>query len=159
MLVGIVGEILIKYHSFGNNDLVKKLEKALSELRKIRTEETASLSPELFTDESTALNPQDMRQNPTGEALLSKINEDIRGVLYGVDVFRMMVLCLDYYNCLYKKRGDEEKLYSEISSLAERMSEYTYGIVYLDYEPDTQLKDALTRSQLKTLYYKITANR
>ncbi len=140
-------------------ETVKKLEKALRELRKIRTEETESLSPELFTDESTALNHHDMRKKPEGEALLSKINEDIRGVLYGVDVFRMMVLCLDYYNCLYEKRDDEEKLYSEISSLAERMSEYTYGIVYLDYEPDTQLKDALTRSQLKTLYYKITANR
>lgn len=30
--VGIVGEILIKYHSFGNNDLVKKLEKEGAEV-------------------------------------------------------------------------------------------------------------------------------
>ena len=71
----------------------------------------------------------------------------------------IIVYCLDYYYSLYEKRGDDGELYDKISLLAERMNEYTYGIVYLDYIADTELRDTLQRSQLKTLYYKITANR
>lgn len=160
-----VNEPLYRESHLGENavesgyETVRILTDVLCVFREIKAEETASLTPQTFADEGRALNPAEQRKKLAWSTLIDKMNEDIRGIKYTIDIFEMMTLCIDYYNSLYEKRGDDGELYERISQLAEKMNEYTYGIVYLDYFADTELRDTLQRSQLKTLYYKITANR
>jgi hypothetical protein len=70
-----------------------------------------------------------------------------------------MALCLDYYNSLYEKRGDDAAIYEKIRVLGEKMTEYTYGVSYAAHVPERELRDALKRSQLNKLYYNILGNR
>ena len=160
-----VEETFFKESHLGDNavksgyETVEKLKKALSAFRSIKNEEIKSLDSAIFANETRALNPADQRKKMEGTAFITRLEEDIRGIIYGIDIFEMMTLCLDYYNSLYEKRGDDASIYEKISSLAEKMSEYNYGVVYLDYIADTELRDTLTRSQLRNLYYKISANR
>ena len=139
-------------------EMVEKLSEALSTLRTIKKDALKTLDPEIFTEDGLALNPIEQQKRRAGSQLLNKVNEDIRGVKYGLDVFRLMVLCLDYYEALYEQRADAESLVQKIAELGDAMSEYTVGINYAAYTPDTEIRDALLRSQLKNLYYKIIAN-
>jgi hypothetical protein len=146
---------------FNTRGLIKEAERHELSIYKKLTGDTgaASLTPEIFADEGRALNPAEQRKKLSWSKLIDKLNDDIRGIKYTIDIYEMMTLCVDYYNSLYEKRGDDDEIYERIALLAEKMNEYTYGVVYLDYIADTELRDTLQRSQLKTLYYKITANR
>ena len=139
-------------------ETVAKLREALSILRAIKKEELTNLDPAIFAEDGRALNPIEQEKKRMGSQLLNKVNEDIRGVKYGLDVFRLMVLCLDYYEALYEQRPEAKKLLREIVVLGDAMNEYTVGVSYAAYTPDTEVRDALKRSQLKNLYYKIIAN-
>ncbi len=155
------------YHEshLGNNavksgyETVNMLKEVLGIFLNIKKEETGAIRPEIFDNGRLARNPEEQRKNRAGIVLIDKLSDDIRGIRYGIDVFEMMTMCLDYYNSLYEKRGDDGELYDRISLLAEKMSEYIYGIEYRAYNADTAFRDALERSQLKELYYKITAYR
>lgn len=137
---------------------VFKLRKALKLLRDIKYEELSVITPDTFAGGSGALNPGQQKKVPLGTPILNRINEDIRGVLYGADVYELMVLCHDYYNALYEGRADAKELYNKIKELGDRMSEYTFGINFEMYTPDSELRTALKHSQLTNLYYKIIAN-
>lgn len=139
-------------------DSVNKLKEALAILKNIKAEELCSITPDMFDGGSGALNPGQQKKIVLGTPILNRINEDIRGVLYGADVYELMVLCLDYYDSLYEDRDDAKELYERIKSLGDRMSEYTFGINFEMYTPDSELRTALKHSQLTNLYYKIIAN-
>ncbi len=143
---------------FHGYDSVYKLKKALKELRDIKYEELSTITPDMFDDGSGALNPGQQKKIALGTPILNRINEDIRGLKYGVDVFELMVLCLDYYYALYEGRQDADELYARIKELGDTMNEYTFGVNFEMYTPDSELRTALTHSQLTNLYYKIIAN-
>ena len=89
-------------------------------------------------------------------AFLDKLNEDIRGLSYGVDVYSLMTLFIEYYECLLSGK-DGSAILSKIKPLGLKMSEYTYSVVFKAYEAEFELRDALKRSQLKELYYRCIA--
>lgn len=105
----------------------------------------------------TAKNPHDVAKMLQTPPIIARLSEDIRGLIYGADVFGFMALCIDYYDSLYEGR-DTRALYEKIKSLGEKMSEYTYGVSYAAHVPERELRDALKRSQLNKLYYNIVAN-
>ena len=129
---------------------------ALEELRAVRNEVIFSQSD---AEMATAKNPHDVAKMLKTPPIIERLSEDIRGLIYGADVFGFMALCLDYYNSLYENRGDDGTLYEKIKLLGEKMTEYTYGVSYAAHIPERELRDALKRSQLNKLYYNILGNR
>ena len=137
--------------SYGISECLKE---ALAEMREIRSEVILSSSD---ADLMTAKNPHDVAKMLQTPPIIARLSEDIRGLIYGADVFGFMALCIDYYDSLYEGR-DTRALYEKIKSLGEKMSEYTYGVSYAAHVPERELRDALKRSQLNKLYYNIVAN-
>ena len=140
-------------------DSVAKLKTALTMLREIKSDALLNVRPEMIGVGGGAVNPEQQKKTMQGLPFFDKINEDIRGVLYGADMYELLVLCLDYYNSLYEQREDAEQLFLKIKSLGDRMSEYTFGVDFAAYKPEIELRTALKHSQLVNLYYKIIANR
>jgi hypothetical protein len=140
-------------YEYSNN-----FKKALAVLRKVRTEALSDIGDFVSLNQGRAVNPEEQKKMLSGIPLLNKLNEDIRGAIYGRDVYLLMALCLDYYNSLYEKRDDSERIYEKIVALGNKMSEYTFGISFEAYTPDSELKTALKRSQLIGLYYRIVAS-
>ncbi len=134
----------------------KALSESLSEFRKIRDDVIFSASDDAL---KTAKNPHDVAKMLKTPPIIERLSEDIRGLIYGADVFGLMALCLDYYDSLYERRGDDGELYEKIKALGEKMSEYTYGVSYAAHTPERDLRDALKRSQLNKLYYNILGGR
>ena len=133
----------------------KALRNAVTELREMREDAILSANGDML---KTAKNPHDVAKMLETPPIIARLSEDIRGLIYGADVFGFMALCLDYYDSLYEKRGDSKELYEKIKVLGEKMSEYTFGVSYAAHEPERELRDALKRSQLNKLYYNILAN-
>ena len=107
---------------------------------------------------ATAKNPHDVAKMLATPPIIARLSEDIRGLIYGADVFGFMGLCLDYYDALYEDR-DSAELYEKIKALGEKMTEYTYGVSYAAHIPERELRDALKRCQLNKLYYNVLGNR
>ena len=70
-----------------------------------------------------------------------------------------MTLMAEYYEALYKKSADSDEIFEKIKALGETMSEYTYSVVFQSYAPEFEVRDALKRTQLKQLYYRIIASK
>ena len=137
---------------------VELLNEALTKMRDIKKKEYKNLSYEDFAVTAAALNPVEASKRLLGSQLLNKLNEDIRGIKYGLDIFYLTTLMVDYYNALYKDNDKKsEELYEKIYKLGDEMSEYTYSVVFNSYQPEFQLRDVLQRAQLKQLYYRIIA--
>ena len=102
-----------------------------------------------------AVNPSDVMAYLARDPFIMRINEDVRGAKYASDVFRLTALMLDYYESLYEERSDSEDLLKEITIQGEKMSEYTFGVSYAAHLPEIEVRDALMRSQLSGLYYRI----
>jgi len=134
------------------------LEETLGKMKEIKKKVLQNLSYDDFLVTAAALNPVEASKRLSGSQLLDKLNEDIRGIKYGLDVFYLMTLMVDYYNALYEddnKKSDE--LYEKIYELGDKMCEYTYSVVFNSYSPEFELRDALKRTQLKQLYYRIVS--
>ncbi|MBE6688580.1 MAG: DUF4838 domain-containing protein [Ruminococcaceae bacterium] len=134
------------------------LEKALDGLGRIKKKELSKLSTDMFDGIANAVNPIELRKLMAGPQVISKLDEDIRGLIYGRDVYEFMLLCVEYYNALRDDKNTDA-LFERMAVLADKLSGYTVGAIPEAYEPGVVLPDAFKRSQLKTLYYKIVANR
>ncbi len=136
---------------------VRLLEESLEGLRAIRERALGDISAEALSDIENAINPIEMLKKKNKVKFFDKLNDDIRGVKYGIDVFKLTALFADYYDSLLENRDDSEALFAKIKLLAEEMSEYTFSVCFRAYEPDFDVRDALKRSQLKDLYYRCIA--
>ncbi len=134
---------------------VSLLNEALEALREIKRKELSEISYETFKADGGALNPVEQAKKLSGSQLLNKLNEDIRGVKYGKDAFYLMTLFADYYNALYNDADNSDELFEKIKILGDEMCEYTYSVVFNSYSPEFELRDALKRTQLKQLYYRV----
>jgi len=130
------------------------LKDAANELREIRLMAVSDMANEKM---GKAFNPHDVAKSLALPPIIETLNEDVRGLIYGADVFGFMALMIDYHDSLLEGRNTD-LLYEKIKSLGEKMSEYTYGINYAAHTPERELRSALVRSQLSKLYYNIIAN-
>lgn len=109
-----------------------------------------------------SVNPNDLnsRRFATRPAEALRVDEDLRGARYGLDVLRLTALVVAYHEA--SRRSDQEqadKLWPRIQRLARHMRSY-YAMVSPDFRrPVYTSKDALTRSQLSSVVYKIQALR
>ncbi len=155
-----VGELECDSHLRGKAakcgyETVRLLTEALDGLRDIRERAISDMSSQTVWIIETAVNPAEMLKiTRKNNKFFDKINDDIRGVKYGLDVFTLMTLFVDYRDSLVEKRDDSDELIEKIKVLGEKMSEYTFSVCFNAYEPDFQIRDALVRSQLKDLYYR-----
>lgn len=139
---------------------VKLLEEALELMRGIRKDELENISNYTFNETNTlAVNPEQERRMQTPTVLLDKICEDIRGILYGIDMMKFMALFVEYYEELYNRNFEKaKKTFEKLEAQGTKMSEDTNGISFMEY-PDFEVRDVLKRSRLKNLYYKCLANK
>ncbi len=136
---------------------VSLLEEALLKIKAVKKKVLEEIPYDNFAVTSSARNPGEAAKNLIGSQLLNKLNEDIRGIKYGLDAFLLTTLIADYHDALYTGDKRANELYEKIYELGDKMSEYTYSVVFNSYQPEFELRDALKRTQLKQLYYRIVA--
>ena len=134
-------------------ETVRLLDEAIGELRQIREKEISSMAGHQFLGK-VAENPMDEWNAKSQTALIDKLCEDIRGLLYGKDMMELLTMFVDYYYRMYQdKTEDIDELIKKIEALGRKMSEDTHGICFLNYHPDFEVQSVLRRSGLKDLYY------
>ena len=103
---------------------------------------------------SHAVNPQELYSSGNNP-VIQHINEDLRSLLYGRSERKLMVLFLKYYDALLYGQSSDD-IWNEIEHLAEDMSMRYMPIRYVNSMDNIELccDDILSRSQLKTLYYR-----
>lgn len=131
--------------------------KAAMILREVRIAEESSLIPEA-SGGLVAVNPAQQSKYRRDNKLLKRLNEDIRGLLYGSDCFRLLALFVDYYDKL-RNNENTDALWTEIYELANRMNEYTFAIKFEHPKTEIECPDALERAQLKAVFYRALAAR
>lgn len=133
------------------------LDEALRDLREIRRRAEAAYRGG-NGGVTAAVNPAELRRRGEEEKLLLRLSEDIRGVRYGADTWRIVALFTDYYERLYRGE-DTEELWNKIDTLANAMEEYLYCLTYDDPKPGIITRSALDRAQVQKLYYRCLAAR
>ena len=140
---------------------VRQHRQAVSLMRKSAIAFDLELKPQAAAA-AHSVNPAVLNSSRFGtrpaEAL--RVDEDLRGALYGLDVLQLTALVVAYHEAL---RTDDhaqvEALWPRIQRLARHMRGY-YAMVSPDYQrPVYTSKDALTRSQLSSVVYRIQALR
>jgi len=139
---------------------VRLLKEALREMRDIKEREIENLSNYSFTEKAEALNPIEQQKRKSQTVLIDKLGEDIRGISYGADMQELLVLMMDYHECLYAGQTEKARvLFEKFKSLGSKMSEMTNGVSFVAYIPDFEVRDVLKRSQLKEVYYRCLAHK
>ena len=140
-------------------ETVRLLNEAVEILRGIRKEELAEIAKYQFAQGEVAVNPIEERKMQSQTVLIDKLCEDIRGLLYGIDMIDFITLLVEYYETLYEKDFQKAKaVLNNLEELGTRISEDTYGVSFLEI-PDFEVRNVLMRTRLKALYYKCLANR
>ncbi|MBQ8372313.1 MAG: DUF4838 domain-containing protein [Clostridia bacterium] len=141
-----------------SEESLRLFEEALASMRKIRKSRISKLPADTFAPVKNVVNPADLEKLRSRALFLDKLNEDIRALKYGTDVYRLTHLFAKYQFAINSGEPADE-LISEIEKQGELMSEYTYSVVFNAYSPDFQIRDVLRRSQYKDLYYRVLTSR
>lgn len=104
------------------------------------------------------INPTDSRFKSAPNSYGERIQEDLVAVLYGADCMELLIRFVEYYEAL-EKDADTQEIFAGITELVRKMSLYYMPIRYKNFEPEITCPDALTRCQLKDLYYRCKAKR
>ena len=97
----------------------------------------------------TAVNPQDLLKLNLSSVTLKHLLDDKRGLIYGRDVFELMLVLGKYYSALYNKNEElADNLWRDIERLEEKLESYYLPATYSSDILAMISKDALTRSQL-----------
>ncbi len=123
------------------NQALSRLEKVIvNEKRKIYLAGAENMS---------AVNPQDLMELDFSSATLKHLLDDKRGLIYGRDVYEIMLTVGKYYNALYNKNEElADKLWEEVERLEEKLESYYLPATYSYSILAMISKDALTRTQL-----------
>ena len=127
-------------------------------MRKIRTDVQMSLKLDVPDVIARGVNPSQHQKFKTVIPILNRLSEDIRGLVYGDDCFRILALFTKYYECLHNGK-DETDVWNEIYALANKMSEYTFSVLYAHPLPELFVCDALSRSGVKELFSRVLSAR
>ena len=80
---------------------------------------------------------------------LKHLLDDKRGLIYGRDVYEIMLTVGKYYNALYNKNEElADKIWSDVERLEEKLESYYLPATYSSSILAMISKDALTRTQL-----------
>lgn len=105
-----------------------------------------------------AVNQTDTRFKDKKNIYGDRLTEDLVYVLYGLDCQKLITLFVAYYEALEEER-ETEGLFTEIDTLCRKMLRYYIPVTYENPDAEIICKDALTRCQLKELYYRCKARR
>lgn len=127
-------------------------------MKSIRTHVQMNLKLDVPDVIARGVNPAQHQKFKTVIPILNRLNEDIRGLKYGADCFRILALFTKYYECLHNGE-DETAVWNEIYKLANKMSEYTFAVKYTHPLPAITVNDALDRSGVKELFARVLSAR
>ena len=103
----------------------------------------------ILTMQSAAVNPEQLRKAQCGDKILKCLTEDKRGLIYGVDTYRLSLRMGQYYNALYEGNGTRaDALWKEIEGLTDKLESYYMPITFSGDFLGMMSRDALTRTQL-----------
>ena len=133
-------------------------EQAAKIMRDIRADVQMNLKLDVPDVIARGVNPSQHQKFKTVIPILNRLNDDIRGIKYGNDCFRILALFTEYYECLHKGQ-DETAVWTEIYELANKMSEYAFSVLYAHPLPELFVVDALARSGVKELFARVLSAR
>ena len=133
-------------------------EEAKKIMQEIRMDAHMSIKLNVPAVIARGVNPSQHQKFKTIIPIFDRLNEDIRGIKYGADCFRLLALFVEYYELLHKGE-DETKTWNEIYELANKMSEYSFAVKYTHPLPKITVNDALDRSGLKELFARVLSAR
>ncbi len=137
---------------------IRLLTKALDIMTDLRIKADEIYMKDFVLVNGVAVNPNDIRYRLKKNYLGERISSDIRGLKYGLDMFKLLTGFLEYYEALYKK-NDTEKIWNELRALCLECETYTYSVRYNHTKPELNFADVLERSGLRDVYYKCMAAR
>ena len=105
-----------------------------------------------------AVNPTDTRFKSKPNTYGERIKEDLISVIYGADCMELLIRFVEYYEALQTDKNPDS-VWARITELVRKMSMYYVPVLYINKEPEIDCCDALTRCQLKDLFYRCKAKR
>lgn len=128
------------------------LEKALKIIFMCISENRKKQTREINIETLRAVNPQQIALREQMDCYEKRLGEDRRLLIYGIHSFGLVWKLLCYYHYLYKNAIQEaQKLWTEIEDLADKMDCYYVPINYEWPLPGLVSRDALTRTQLRSV--------
>ena len=131
-------------------DAVRNADAAVSGLRRLLAEEQRRNWKDLpaIRDIPPVVTPLELERLRYYDKMEYRIGEDLRGALYGAEMLRIQYALLNYHNALRLGRsGSREWLAVEKS--AAKLNEWYIPVTYENPTPGVQIKDGLSRSQLR----------
>lgn len=96
------------------------------------------------------VNPIEAATVKNYDMIEQRLADDLRSLIYGIDVFALMTSMLEYYDLQLRHEHEKaERVWRNIVQLAERMDSYCVPTRYLTDNVGYETPSALTRSQLR----------
>ena len=110
------------------------------------------------TDNGAAVNPAQQALRAKSGPVTERLHLDLNYVNYGKDCMELITLFVIYYDAL-RNDEDTDALFTRIDALAQKMMGYYIPLRWGNPDIEIFCDDALTRCQLKQLYYQCRAYR
>lgn len=105
-----------------------------------------------------AVNPEQQGKSGAGNPYSERLHLDLNYAKYGRDCMELTTLFVMYHEAL-RTDGNHHALFKQIDELSQKMMGYYIPLRWFGYEIDIKCQDALSRCQLKSLYYRCRAYR
>ncbi|MBE6371408.1 MAG: DUF4838 domain-containing protein [Lentisphaerae bacterium] len=131
-------------------EAVRNADAAVSGLRQVLAAEQRRNWKDLpaIRDIPPVVTPLELEKLRYYDKMEYRIGEDLRGALYGAEILRLEYVLLNYHNALrLGRRGSREWL--AVEKTAARLNEWYIPLTYENPTPGVQIKDGLSRSQLR----------
>ncbi len=155
-------ELVFENHFKNEEDFVKTCEKNVVKLNK-----ALKIANEVYKNVKENIEPTYTNVRPVnpeqGKVLLPpedfyRISEDIRFIRYGLDVMEFTKNIVDYHNKNLKSENTDV-LWNEIENLYDKLNSYYMPLGFNTNIAEIYCKDALTRTQLRTVVDRYRKNR
>lgn len=131
-------------------EVVRHADLAVAGLRKVLAEEQQRNWQDLpaLKDLPPLVVPTDLEEIRYYNKMEYRLGEDLRGMLYGAEIFRLEYNLLKYHNALrLGKNGGRE--WQQVEQSASKLNEMLVPVTYDKPAPGMGIQDGLTRSQLR----------
>jgi hypothetical protein len=126
--------------------------KASSVMRNLVKREKSENWKEFPAMNRAACNPEQLIGLQGFDTMQYRLEEDLRLLEYGTDMFRLMQAMFKYYYALWEKSWqDAHKYWAELEQCADKMANYYLPISFYPGKPGITSQDALSRSQLRSI--------
>ena len=131
-------------------DAVRNADAAVSGLRRLLAEEQRRNWKDLpaIRDIPPVVTPLELERLRYYDKMEYRIGEDLRGALYGAEMLRIQYALLNYHNALRLGRSGSRE-WQAVEKTAARLNEWYIPVTYENPTPGIQIKDGLSRSQLR----------